>query len=419
MFPSIDFGYDCCGWVIANSKSCVECDENKNIVQIYLDQSVPNIVSAYYIPSAISELTYLQKLTLDGLPSMRGTIPESLYNLNTLTELKLTNMPSLVGQISSSIGNLVNLYDLSIYNCGVTGSIPDVFGNMPGLSTAYLGRNNLTGTLPDSFGQLKNIYGIGVERQLIGGMIPASYSNIHPNNFFIDYTCIDFSTIPFKPIPPVMHTGNTPSTCNTALMTKTSTSTATSGIDATRQQSQPTQQTTSPVMLGNANAPNTSMIAAVITALVVCVGGVILAVMLRWRWQRQRQQQEQQKKPPQPANSASSSAVHSTATLQNLPVGAATLDGQREAAVYYYEPFLVSSGIVDSSPACTSTIISQPSTVTAVVASGSRSVGQKIEDSVVEVKDGEGMEGSSTKPALQIFQDVPDHQDDGLPSYQP
>ena len=100
------------------------------------------------IPAALSQLTALQVLRLDG-NQLSGPIPPELGRLSHLRELNL-GPNDLSGAIPGELGALTNLEELNLYDNDLSGEIPAELGNLPRLRVLILYANRLEGCIPTS-----------------------------------------------------------------------------------------------------------------------------------------------------------------------------------------------------------------------------------------------------------------------------
>ncbi|XP_048142091.1 polygalacturonase inhibitor-like [Rhodamnia argentea] len=160
---------DCCYWY------CLKCDRKTHrvISLFFLASDLPG-----QFPSAISDLTYLQDLTLHKLSNFSGPIPESLTKLKYLNFLSLDWL-NLTGPIPSFLGQLKNLTYLNLSFNKFTGGIPTSLSTIPGLGYVGLDRNQLTGKIPASLANLKgnNPYLI-LSHNGLSGELPATFAGV-------------------------------------------------------------------------------------------------------------------------------------------------------------------------------------------------------------------------------------------------
>jgi len=89
--------------------------------------------------------------------NISGTIPEDITALEQLRILELGSN-NIVGTIPSSIGQLKNLEQLNIDQNGLTGSIPPSIGEILTLQTLLLGGNKFTGEIDSSICDLRKMF---------------------------------------------------------------------------------------------------------------------------------------------------------------------------------------------------------------------------------------------------------------------
>ena len=104
-----------------------------------------------------------------------GTLPESIFNLPRLKKLALFSNQELTGPIPPTrIPSGSALEMLDIYDCHLTGPLPDTFSAMDKLKTVVLFNNAMTGQVPTSLLALSNVEVISLEANQLMGTIPLS-----------------------------------------------------------------------------------------------------------------------------------------------------------------------------------------------------------------------------------------------------
>ncbi|KAJ4718846.1 Receptor-like protein kinase [Melia azedarach] len=129
-----------------------------------------------FIPNTLGNLRNLEWLSLanNSLTSLNPELSflSSLTNCNNLEVLKLIGNP-LGGILPSSIGNLSNsVKHVYMYNCNISGSIPEEIGKLINLIDLDLGNNELTGPIPVSLGRLQQLQGLNLQLNKLQGSIP-------------------------------------------------------------------------------------------------------------------------------------------------------------------------------------------------------------------------------------------------------
>ncbi|CAH9111796.1 unnamed protein product [Cuscuta europaea] len=86
-------------------------------------------------------------------------------------------MQPLSGQLSELndpkyVNALSALKYLSIYECGISGSIPLTFGNFTNLIQVDLHGNKLSGQIPEYFGSLPSLNVLKLQDNLLSGKVP-------------------------------------------------------------------------------------------------------------------------------------------------------------------------------------------------------------------------------------------------------
>ncbi|KAM3394383.1 hypothetical protein P3S68_003385 [Capsicum galapagoense] len=112
------------------------------------------------IPNSLGYLTHLQYLILGGNyltnDSSLGFLT-SLTNCRNLEFLDISFNP-LNGMLPASTGNLsISLQKISAYSCKIKGQIPNEVGNLSSLLFLDLSGNNLVGSIPISIGKFRNL----------------------------------------------------------------------------------------------------------------------------------------------------------------------------------------------------------------------------------------------------------------------
>ena len=124
----------------------------------------------------MGRLSNLERLSLydNGLT---GSVPDWLGNLTKL-EWLLLDRNELTGPIPEGLGRLSNLEFLLLYDNGLTGSIPDWLGNLTNLEWLLLDRNELTGPIPEELGRLSNLERLSLTRNDLAGPIPEELGSL-------------------------------------------------------------------------------------------------------------------------------------------------------------------------------------------------------------------------------------------------
>ncbi|CAN5951258.1 unnamed protein product, partial [Sphagnum jensenii] len=130
--PCVYISYD---WI-----NCTQAISPPRIVSIKLS----NFNLSNVIPTALSQLTYLNELWLDS-NNFTGTIPD-LSNLTQLQSLHLENN-ALDGNLPAWIGSLPVLTELNVTNNDLTGEIPTTIQNNSKLQFQYAGNLLCNGTI--------------------------------------------------------------------------------------------------------------------------------------------------------------------------------------------------------------------------------------------------------------------------------
>ncbi|GAY69164.1 hypothetical protein CUMW_269900 [Citrus unshiu] len=130
-----------------------------------------------FIPSTFGNLRNLEQLGLDE-NYLTSSTPElsflsSLSNCKSLTLIALSNNP-LDGILpKTSISNLSrSLEEFYMYNCNISGSIPEEISNLTNLVEIDLGGNKLNGSIPITLGKLRKLQRLNLEDNILEGSIP-------------------------------------------------------------------------------------------------------------------------------------------------------------------------------------------------------------------------------------------------------
>ncbi|KAM3304517.1 hypothetical protein P3S67_011383 [Capsicum chacoense] len=157
-----------------------------------------NNLSGSLLPNMCSILSNIEKLYLNSLTNLIGTIPHSISNCSKLTHLELsynqfnslipnslgylTHLQNLTvlylyynplnGMLPASTGNLsTSLRKFYGYNCKIKGRIPKEVGNLSSLLDLVISGNNLVTSIPTSIGNLRNLQRINLSDNKLTGLI--------------------------------------------------------------------------------------------------------------------------------------------------------------------------------------------------------------------------------------------------------
>ncbi|KAJ7968725.1 Receptor-like protein kinase [Quillaja saponaria] len=160
------------------------------------------------IPSSFSNASKLIRLELAG-NSLTGAIPDSLGNLKDLQFLNLetnnlTNDPvssdisflssltrckqlkvlslaqnPLHGKLPNSVGNFSSSFqDFYMWDCEITGSIPQEIGNLSGLIRLDFSGNDIGGSIPTKIKELMNLQQLNLEENRLDGSFPDEFCQL-------------------------------------------------------------------------------------------------------------------------------------------------------------------------------------------------------------------------------------------------
>ncbi|KAH9714634.1 protein kinase domain-containing protein [Citrus sinensis] len=130
-----------------------------------------------FIPNTFGNLRNLKWLILydnyltSSTPGL--SFLSSLSNCKSLTYIDLSHNPldSILQRMS--IGNLSHsLEEFQMYNCNVSGGIPEEIRNLSNLTLIDLGGNKLNGSIPITLSKLQKLQGLGLENNKLEGSIP-------------------------------------------------------------------------------------------------------------------------------------------------------------------------------------------------------------------------------------------------------
>jgi hypothetical protein len=174
----------------------VFCDENDYIAAIEL----PGQEMTGTLPDEISDLVYLQSITLDWngfygtLPAswaknkhllnieihynfISGGIPEEWYGSQGLQRMNVGgNM--LTSTVSSAVGKLDALKGFFVMENQMTGSIPEEFGALRFLSYTRWSRNYFSGKIPSTLGSMDKLQELWLHRNQLTGTIPSEFGTM-------------------------------------------------------------------------------------------------------------------------------------------------------------------------------------------------------------------------------------------------
>lgn len=134
------------------------------------------------ISGKIAQLTELNELYVDRNANMTGGIPKEIGNLKKLMRLNISQS-GIGGEIPAELGQCESLIQFMAFKTKLNGNLPDIW-DMPVLQTVMLHTNpGLTGPLPASLGKMKSLEsGTAPSIQIydcnITGTIPDSFAGL-------------------------------------------------------------------------------------------------------------------------------------------------------------------------------------------------------------------------------------------------
>jgi Leucine-rich repeat (LRR) protein len=190
---------------VTNDWYGITVDNNGYVISIIL---VDNNLDGH-IPTEIGDFSSLGLLALNKNRKLRGVIPEPIGLLSQLTYLGIYEC-GLSGPLPDVFDGLSNINDgVFLFDNDINGVIPESFsslkkcqvlrleenelegeissaiGDMDNLQYLYLFENNLSGVLPNNLGQLTHLVSLKLSENSFGGNIPdfiynlGSLSNLH------------------------------------------------------------------------------------------------------------------------------------------------------------------------------------------------------------------------------------------------
>lgn len=109
------------------------------------------------IPTQLATVTTLSSISL-GPNLFEDEIPTFLGELTNLKRLSITGIPALRGRLPAQYGlSLSNLESFVLSETSVAGNIPEQFSGLTGLAELRISGNGLARAIPASLGQLTNL----------------------------------------------------------------------------------------------------------------------------------------------------------------------------------------------------------------------------------------------------------------------
>ncbi|KAK7400226.1 hypothetical protein VNO78_11427 [Psophocarpus tetragonolobus] len=172
---------DCCN----GTWQGVSCDTDTQTYRVNnLDLSNLNLPKQYPIPSSISNLPYLNFLSIRSIPNLIGSIPPAIAKLTQLRYLYITHT-NVSGAIPHSLSQIKTLVTLDFSYNALSGTLPASLSSLPNLVGITFDGNRISGAIPDSYGSFSKLFtAMTLSRNRLTGKIPATFANL--NLAFVD-----------------------------------------------------------------------------------------------------------------------------------------------------------------------------------------------------------------------------------------
>eukprot|EP01023_Acetabularia_acetabulum_P031065 TRINITY_DN29270_c0_g1_i1.p1 TRINITY_DN29270_c0_g1~~TRINITY_DN29270_c0_g1_i1.p1 ORF type:complete len:288 (-),score=18.59 TRINITY_DN29270_c0_g1_i1:526-1389(-) len=185
-----------CKW---QGVKCRNIKQKRRVTELKLDGLVKNLDINSTIPTQISQIRYLQRLSLYNVGAI-GSLPKELSALHNLQSLdvgsfgqgtlppeysKLIQMESfhvdygnLGGSLPREYSTWSQIKSFGVYFQELRGSLPSEYSTWKQLIEIYLGINYIQGTLPLEYTQLRSIETLDIAANSLSGEVPIQYSGI-------------------------------------------------------------------------------------------------------------------------------------------------------------------------------------------------------------------------------------------------
>lgn len=127
------------------------------------------------------------ELTIEGEFEAGAKLSSAIFELKDLKKLCICS--NIKYSIPSEISQLTNLQRLTLMSMGdngIMGNIPDAVGDLQNLEYLKIDGENVTGELPEELGNLSKIKYIIINNTKITGSIPLSFANFKNRNVYLD-----------------------------------------------------------------------------------------------------------------------------------------------------------------------------------------------------------------------------------------
>lgn len=136
------------------------------------------------VPVEIGQLQNLTNLYIDQNPDLGGEINSGICSLANLVNINISQT-SFSGSIPAGITGMTALTNFMAYQTNLSGELPDIWDQLPALKLIQLyGKNDtdatmaISGPLPASIGNCKKLTSIWIYNCNLTGNIPESWANL-------------------------------------------------------------------------------------------------------------------------------------------------------------------------------------------------------------------------------------------------